>query len=61
MRSADMSGEMDGDGVQRLEDFFAMIGEVLRNKKRKASFAAYALGLMVEGDRKSMVTPPGPA
>ncbi len=49
-----MSGEMDGDSVQRLEDFFAMIGEVLRNKKRKASFAAYALGLMGEGDRKSM-------
>lgn len=49
-----MSGEIDGDGVQRLEDFFAMIGEVLRNKKRKASFAAYALGLMGEGDRKSM-------
>jgi SRSO17 transposase len=49
-----MSYEMGPDGVQRLEDYFSLIGEVLRNKKRKASFAAYALGLLSEGERKSM-------
>src|SRR5678816_1037688 len=54
MRWAGMSYEMGTDGVQRLEDYFALIGEVLRNKKRRASFAAYALGLLSEGERKSM-------
>jgi SRSO17 transposase len=49
-----MSYDMGTDGMQRLADYFALIGEVLRNKKRKASFAAYALGVLSEGDRKSM-------
>jgi SRSO17 transposase len=49
-----MSYELGADGVQRLEDYFSLIGEVLRNKKRRASFAAYALGLLSEGERKSM-------
>jgi SRSO17 transposase len=49
-----MSYDMDGDSVHRLEAYFTLIGEVLHNKKRKASFAAYALGLLGEGDRKSM-------
>lgn len=49
-----MSYDFDAGGRQRLESYFSMIGEVLRNKKRKASFAAYALGLLGEGDRKSM-------
>lgn len=49
-----MDYEMDGEGVERLEDYFSKIGEVLRNKKRKESFAAYALGLLSEGSRKSM-------
>lgn len=49
-----MSYEMGADAVGRLEDFFAQIGDVLRNKKRRASFAAYALGLLGEGERKSM-------
>jgi SRSO17 transposase len=49
-----MSYEMGAEGVQRLEDYFSLIGEILRNKKRRASFAAYALGLLSEGERKSM-------
>jgi len=49
-----MSYDFDAGGVQRLGIYFSLIGEVLRNKKRKASFAAYALGLLGEGDRKSM-------
>lgn len=49
-----MSYEMDGEGMRRLEEYLDRIGQVLGNKKRKASFAAYALGLLGEGERKSM-------
>lgn len=44
----------DEEGKQRLESYFEALGNVLANKKRKASFAAYALGLLSEGERKSM-------
>lgn len=42
------------DGQQRLSDYFAEIGAVLKNAKRRASFAMYALGLLGEGERKSV-------
>ncbi|MCK6592706.1 MAG: IS701 family transposase [Polyangiaceae bacterium] len=45
---------MDADGERRLGEYFAEIGEVLKNKKRRASFAVYAMGLLSDGERKSM-------
>lgn len=44
----------DKESELRLESYFEALGDVLANKKRKASFAAYALGLLSEGERKSM-------
>lgn len=34
-------------------EFFDQIGDVLQNKRRRASFAMYALGLLGDGERKS--------
>jgi SRSO17 transposase len=45
---------LDADAQRRLEEYFAEIGETLRNKKRRASFATYAMGLLGEGARKSI-------
>jgi SRSO17 transposase len=45
---------IDADGVERLESYFAMIGDVLGDERRRASFAMYAMGLFGEGDRKSV-------
>ena len=41
-------------GKYRLEEFLEQIGDVLGNKKRRASFATYALGLLGDGERKSV-------
>jgi SRSO17 transposase len=41
------------EGQQRLTDYFAEIGAVLNNAKRRASFAMYALGLLGNAERKS--------
>lgn len=38
----------------RLEDFLEQVGDVLGHAKRRASFATYALGLLSEGERKSV-------
>lgn len=46
--------ELDTGGQQRLLEYFDRIGEVLGREDRKASFAAYAMGLLGDGDRKSM-------
>ena len=45
---------MDAAGELRVKDFFDRVGGVLANKKRKASFAIYAMGLLGDGERKSM-------
>lgn len=39
---------------QNLTDYLDRIGDVLNNKQRKASFATYALGIIGDGDRKSV-------
>lgn len=39
---------------RRLGAFFGRIGELLGDDERKASFATYAVGLLTEGERKSM-------
>jgi len=45
---------IDGAWQARLAEYFAQIGTVLRNKCRAASFAQYAMGLLGDGERKSM-------
>lgn len=46
--------DLDLDGQRRLLEYFDRIGGVLRYKKRRASFALYACGLMGDGERKSV-------
>ena len=45
---------MDRAGVRRIEGYFARIGEVLGNAKRRSSFAFYAMGLLGNAERKSV-------
>lgn len=45
---------MDTAGVRRIESYFARIGEVLGNAKRRSSFAVYAMGLLGNAERKSV-------
>jgi SRSO17 transposase len=40
--------------VERLHAFLDGLGENLRDKRQRASFATYAMGLLSEGERKSM-------
>lgn len=48
-----MEYQLDRQGEARLEEYFDQIGAVLNNKKRRESFATYAMGLLGEGERKS--------
>jgi SRSO17 transposase len=48
-----MLAQLPPDSQDRLETFFAEIGAILRHKKKRASFAMYALGLLGTGERKS--------
>ena len=41
-------------GEARLETFLEDLGDLLGDNRRKASFATYALGLLGEGERKSV-------
>jgi SRSO17 transposase len=43
----------DAAGQIRLEQYFSAIGEALTNKKRRESFAVYAMGLLGNAARKS--------
>jgi SRSO17 transposase len=45
---------LESDGQQRLEQYLERIGVVLGDEKRRASFATYAIGLLGDGERKSM-------
>ncbi|EPX54926.1 Mobile element protein [Cystobacter fuscus DSM 2262] len=45
---------MDASGVQRLEAYFQRIGDVLGEDSRRGSFAIYAMGLLGDGERKSI-------
>src|SRR2546425_5168977 len=50
-----MSLGRDEEVLARAEEFFEeRIGALLGNKKRRASFAIYARGLLGDGERKSM-------
>lgn len=44
----------DADMQGRLEAYFTNVGAALGNKKRRASFALYAMGLLGDGERKSI-------
>jgi len=46
--------ELDVDGQRRLTQYFDSIGDVLQFGERRASYAVYAMGLLADGDRKSM-------
>lgn len=45
---------MDAAAEQRLTAYFDRIGDVLGRPERRASFATYALGILGEGERKSL-------
>src|SRR5260370_21815558 len=45
---------LDIDGQRRLVEYLTQIGDVLHFVKRRASFAIYALGLLGDGERKSV-------
>jgi SRSO17 transposase len=49
-----MNDLLDPAGVQRLESYFDGVARVLGDVRRKASFATYAMGLLLEGERKSV-------
>jgi SRSO17 transposase len=48
------SYQVDSAVEQRLKQYFDRIGLVLGNPERRASFATYAIGLLGDGERKSM-------
>ena len=45
---------MNAAAVQRLERYFQQIGDVLGEESRRGSFALYAMGLLGDGERKSV-------
>ncbi len=45
---------VDAEAQGRLVAYLNQLGEILNNKCHRASFATYALGLVTEGERKSM-------
>jgi SRSO17 transposase len=49
-----MTYELDAAGVSRLEAYFEEIGALLGEKRRRASFALYAMGILGEHERKSV-------
>lgn len=49
-----MSYIMTPPAERRLEGYFAMIGQILKNTAQRASFALYAYGILGEGERKSV-------
>jgi SRSO17 transposase len=49
-----MSFTMTAEGEARLQEYFEGIGALLGDKRRRASFALYAMGILGEHDRKSV-------
>lgn len=45
---------LDAAGQQRLIDYFDEVGKFLTQKRARASFATYAMGLLGDGERKSV-------
>jgi SRSO17 transposase len=51
---AQMELVLNADAGRRLEAYFDTIGELLGHPARRASFATYAMGLLADGERKSV-------
>src|SRR5262252_523666 len=49
-----MQYQLNSEGERRLAEFVDRIGNVLGHPSRKESFAIYALGLLGDGERKSI-------
>lgn len=49
-----MSYAMDTRGAARVAEFFTRIGSHLPHKAQRASFATYAVGILGDGERKSV-------
>lgn len=49
-----MNERLDGPAAERLEGYLERIEACLRDKRKRASFALYALGLLTEAERKSV-------
>lgn len=49
-----MAMRMDEAAVDRLKSYFDHVGEILGSPKRRESFAVYAMGILGEGERKSV-------
>lgn len=49
-----MTYDFDGAAQQRMEEYVDGIGKILANKRRRASFATYFMGLLADGERKSV-------
>src|SRR5437868_1674982 len=49
-----MSYSLDSAAERRLEAYFGQIGAVLRRPEQRASYAMYVVGLLGEGERKSV-------
>jgi SRSO17 transposase len=49
-----MTYELDAAGIGRLESYIERIGGLLGEKRRRASFALYAMGILGEHERKSV-------
>jgi SRSO17 transposase len=45
---------MDAAATGRLNEYFGQIGNVLGSPSRRESFAVYAMGILGDGDRKSV-------
>ena len=50
----DMTLIVSGTTENRMAEYLAKVGDILGNKRRRASFALYAMGLMGDGERKSV-------
>src|SRR5882672_2452872 len=48
-----METRIGSDSAERLKAYLDGLGEQLRDKRQRASFAMYALGLLSDGERKS--------
>lgn len=49
-----MPSTLGYEGIERFRSYLDEVGEKLRDKRQRASFALYALGLLTDGERKSM-------
>lgn len=49
-----MSYALDADAAKRLNSYFDALGQQLKHSKQRESFALYTLGLLMEGERKSV-------